>query len=91
MVLVGKSEDNANVLLSDIQAELQYNQRYIADFGQQYNTGSWQTGEFVTRHTAFFSRSDNRHEVCDATHSVDYIVIDDGHDELCQNEKESTD
>ena len=27
MVVVGKSEDNADVLLSDIQAELEYNQR----------------------------------------------------------------
>lgn len=39
MVLVGKSEDNANTLLADIQAELQFNQRYIHDFGQQYNNG----------------------------------------------------
>jgi len=40
MVLVGKSQDNANTLLSDVQAELQYNQRYINDFGKQYNAGS---------------------------------------------------
>ncbi len=46
MVLVGKSETSANTLLSDIQAELQFNQRYIADFGEQYNFGSWQDGEF---------------------------------------------
>lgn len=48
MVIVGKSEDNAKTLLGDIQAELQYNQRYIADFGEQYNAGNWQDGEFVT-------------------------------------------
>lgn len=35
MVLVGKSEDSANRLLGDIQAELQYNKRIIADFGKQ--------------------------------------------------------
>ena len=58
MVLVGKSEDNANTLLADIQAELQFNQRYIHDFGQQYNNGSWEEGEFVTKDgTAFFARS----------------------------------
>ncbi|NCC88662.1 MAG: hypothetical protein EOM05_12525, partial [Clostridia bacterium] len=28
MVVVGKSQDNANTLLADIQAELQYNQLY---------------------------------------------------------------
>ena len=57
MVLVGKSEDNANTLLADIQAELQYNQRYINDFGEQYNSGSWEDGQFVTKDgTAFFAR-----------------------------------
>ena len=57
MVLVGKSEENACTLLADIQAELQYNQRYIHDFGQQYNNGSWEEGEFVTKDgVAFFAR-----------------------------------
>ncbi|HOI32702.1 MAG: hypothetical protein PHG67_06135 [Bacteroidales bacterium] len=90
MVLVGKSQDNANTLLSDIQAELQYNQRYINDFGPQYNAGSWQEGEFVTADgCAFFARGrgqsprglryrDNR---------PDYIAIDDlDDDELVENE-----
>ena len=57
MVLVGKSEDNAKTLLGDIQAELQYNQRYSTDFGEQHNAGSWEEGEFVTRsEVAFFAR-----------------------------------
>lgn len=54
MVLVGKSEGNAKTLLGDIQAELQYNQRYIHDFGEQYNAGSWEEGEFVTRSEVAF-------------------------------------
>ncbi len=39
MILVGKSEDNAMTLLGDLQAELQFNQRYINDFGgsRQYH------------------------------------------------------
>lgn len=58
MVIVGKSEDNAKTLLGDIQAELQYNQRYIADFGEQFNAGNWQDGEFVTQtEVAFFARA----------------------------------
>lgn len=89
MVLVGKSEDNANTLLADIQAELQFNQRYIHDFGQQYNSGSWEVGEFITKDgTAFFARGRGqsprglRHR----SHRPDYIVIDDlDDDELCQN------
>lgn len=35
MVVVGKSEDSATRLLGDIQAELEHNQRIIADFGKQ--------------------------------------------------------
>ncbi len=37
MVLVSKSQEMANTLLGDIQAELEFNQRYIADFGAQKN------------------------------------------------------
>ena len=89
MVLVGKSEDNANTLLADIQAELQFNQRYIHDFGQQYNNGSWEEGKFITKDgTAFFARGRGqsprglRHR----NHRPDYIVIDDlDDDELCEN------
>lgn len=89
MVLVGKSEENANTLLADIQAELQYNQRYIADFGEQYNNGSWQDGEFVTKDgTAFFARGRGQSPrgLRYRSHRPDYIVIDDlDDDELCQN------
>ena len=90
MVVVGKSQDNANTLLGDIQAELQHNRRYAHDFGKQHNAGHWTDGEFVTDDgCAFFARGrgqsprglryrDNR---------PDYIVIDDlDDDELCQNE-----
>ena len=56
MVLVGKSEENAKTLLGDLQAELQFNRRYIADFGVQYNAGDWQDGRFVTADgCAFFA------------------------------------
>lgn len=90
MVLVGKSQDNANVLLSDVQAELQYNRRYISDFGEQHNSGSWEEGEFVTADgVAFFARGRGqsprglRHR----ERRPDYIVIDDlDDDELVNNE-----
>lgn len=90
MVLVGKSEDNADTLLADVQAEMLSNQRYIADFGEQYSAGSWEDGEFVTRDgCAFFARGRGqsprglRHRET----RPDYIVIDDlDDDELVQNE-----
>lgn len=90
MVLVGKSEDNAKTLLGDIQAELQFNQRYINDFGKQYNAGSWEEGEFVTMDgCAFFARGRGQSPrgLRYRSSRPDYIVIDDlDDDELCQNE-----
>ncbi|MDX9747415.1 MAG: hypothetical protein RBT57_02840 [Paludibacter sp.] len=90
MVIVGKSSDNANTLLSDIQSELQYNQRYINDFGEQYNSGHWAEGSFVTRDgCAFFAlgRGQSPRGLRYRDQRPDYIVIDDlDDDELCQNE-----
>lgn len=89
MVLVGKSEDNACTLLADLQAELQYNQRYIHDFGEQHNSGSWEEGEFVTKDgTAFFARGRGQSPrgLRYRSHRPDYIVIDDlDDDELCES------
>ena len=89
MVLVGKSEDNACTLLADLQAELQYNQRYIADYGEQRGSGSWEEGEFVTKDgTAFFARGRGQSPrgLRYRSSRPDYIVIDDlDDDELCQN------
>lgn len=89
MVIVGKSEDNAKTLLGDIQAELQYNQRYIADFGEQYNAGNWQDGEFVTQtEVAFFARGRGQSPrgLRYRSHRPDYIVIDDlDDDELVES------
>ena len=89
MVLVGKSGENAGTLLADIQAELQYNQRYIRDFGEQYNNGSWEEGQFVTKDgTAFFARGRGQSPrgLRYRSHRPDYIVIDDlDDDELCEN------
>jgi predicted phage terminase large subunit-like protein len=94
MVLVGKSETNANTLLSDVQAELQFNQRYIADFGVQYNYGSWQDGEFITKDgIAFFARGRGQSPrgLRYRSNRPDYIVIDDlDDDELCENEARVT-
>lgn len=89
MVLVGKSEDNAKTLLGDIQAELQYNQRYIHDFGEQYNVGTWEEGEFVTRsEVAFFARGRRQSPrgLRYRSHRPDYVVIDDlDDDELVES------
>lgn len=95
MVLVGKSEDNACTLLGDLQAELQFNNRYIYDFGSKYNAGDWQDGHFVTSDGfAFFAlgRGQSPRGLRYRSNRPDYIVIDDlDDDELCRNEKRVSD
>ena len=91
VVVVGKSEDSACGLLSDVQAELEFNQRIIADFGEQKNIGSWEEGEFVTQAgVAFFARGRGQSPrgLRYKEARPDYIVIDDlDDDELCRNER----
>lgn len=90
-VIVGKSEDSAKTLLGDLQAELEFNQRIISDFGNQKSIGDWQEGSFVTTgDIAFFARGRGqsprglRHKEA----RPDYIVIDDlDDDELCRNDE----
>lgn len=53
-ILTSKSEDSAKRLLGDIQAELKENEKYIHDFGEQYNQGSWEDGSFITKDGVFF-------------------------------------
>lgn len=89
MVIVGKSEDAATRLLGDIQAELQYNQRIIADFGEQMSLGDWTSGEFTTRQGIHFlacGRGQSPRGLRNRESRPDYVVIDDlDDDELCQN------
>ncbi|MDR0937982.1 MAG: hypothetical protein LBN29_01315 [Mediterranea sp.] len=90
MVLVGKSEDNADALLSDLQAELQFNNHIIRDFGEQYNSGLWQEGEFVTKdNCAFFSRGRGQSPRGLRFREMrpDYIIVDDlDDDEMCRSD-----
>lgn len=49
MILMGKNEEDACTLLSDIQAQLQNNNLFIHDYGEQFNYGDWQDGDFTTK------------------------------------------
>lgn len=53
-ILTSKSEDDAKRLLGDIQAELKSNEKFIHDFGEQYNEGNWEQGSFITKDGVFF-------------------------------------
>ena len=89
MVVVGKSEDSADRLLGDIQAELQYNKRIIADYGEQMSIGNWTDGEFTTKDGTYFlacGRGQSPRGLRKRESRPDYIVIDDlDDDELCRN------
>ena len=89
MVVVGKSEDAAIRLLSDIQAELEFNQRLLADFGNQKSLGDWTEGEFTTESGVHFlacGRGQSPRGLRNRESRPDYIVIDDlDDDELCRN------
>jgi predicted phage terminase large subunit-like protein len=47
-VLIGKNGDLAKILLSDLQLQLESNERYIKDFGSQVSYGDWADGQFET-------------------------------------------
>ncbi len=89
MCLVGKSEGNADKLLGDLQAELQFNRLIERDFGQQYNSGNWEDGEFVTKdNIAFMSmgRGQSPRGLRYKESRPDRILIDDlDDDELVKN------
>ena len=91
MVLVGKSEDSATRLLADLQQELQYNDLYIHDFGQQMKAGNWAEGEFTTTDGCYFTalgRGQSPRGIKNRGRRPDYIVIDDiDDDEMVQNER----
>lgn len=90
MVSVGKSEDAAIRQLSDLQAELEGNNRYIHDFGQQLAIGSWEEGEFTTRDGACFvalGRGQSPRGLRNRAQRPDYIVCDDlDDDQIVLNE-----
>ena len=89
MVLVSKSYDAAKRLLSDIQAELEANELYIHDFGQQKTNGLWTDGEFVTADGSMFvalGRGQSPRGIKKKGVRVNYISIDDiDDDEMVRN------
>jgi hypothetical protein len=89
MVLTSKSENSAIRLLSDLQAELEFNQRYIHDFGKQMSKGTWADGEFRTADGCFFvaiGRGQSPRGLKNRQHRPDYVLIDDvDDDKMCQN------
>ena len=80
MMLGSANEAKAATLLADLQAELMFNKRYIADFGEQYSLGSWKEGNFSTGDGVgfwAFGRGQSPRGTRKAARRPDYGVIDD--------------
>lgn len=89
LVYVGKSEDSARQLLSDLQQQLAYNELFIHDFGTQMKEGSWSEGRFETTDGCYFralGRGQSPRGLKNNGNRPDYILIDDlDDDEMCRN------
>ncbi len=89
ILMVSNSKDNADRLLAPYQSNLEKNARIINDYGEQYNIGSWTTGEFITKKGVAYravgagqSPRGTRNEAI----RPDCILIDDmDTDEDCRN------
>lgn len=88
-LIVSNSYDNACRLLLPFQMQLEKNLRVINDYGEQFNVGKWETGEFVAKCGCSFralgagqSPRGTRNEAA----RPDFILVDDiDTDEECRN------
>lgn len=91
MILMGKNQDDACNLLADVQAQLQFNDLFAHDFGEQYNLGDWQTGNFTTRSGIRFlaiGRDQSPRGARKGEKRPNYAVCDDvDDDEVVNNQK----
>lgn len=79
-VIASANKDKANGLLSDIQAQLEANDRYINDFGEQKSLGDWSDGHFVTRDGIGFwaiGKGQSPRGIREAEKRPNMLVIDD--------------
>ncbi len=94
MILVGKNNDDACALLSDIQTELQYNQRFINDFGYKFKQGNWEEGDFETNDGIGFvaiGRGQSPRGIRNREKRPNYCVVDDIDDDEIINNQDRVD
>lgn len=95
MLLVGQTEAKAKKLLSDIQANLEYNQRFINDYGRKMKKGSWSDGDFTTSDGVKFVALGfgmSPRGIRELFNRPDYIAVSDiDTKERCNNDRRSDD
>lgn len=93
MLLFGQTEDKAKKLLSDIQAQLKFNQRIINDYGRQFKYGDWSDGSFTTVSGVHFHAigvGQSPRGLREMEVRPDYIIFDDiDTKERCNNDRRS--
>lgn len=80
MLLIGETAPKACKLLSGIQAELEFNQRLINDYGRKHKQGDWSEGDFYTTDGIRFMSigfQQSPRGAREGAERPDYIVIDD--------------
>lgn len=80
MLLVGETEIKAKKLLSSIQAQLQFNNRFKNDYGDKFSAGNWADGDFATTDGVRFMSigfGQNPRGAREEADRPDYIVVDD--------------
>ncbi|MCX6277675.1 MAG: hypothetical protein NT004_06240 [Bacteroidetes bacterium] len=85
MVVVGKNETDGCTMLGRPQAELEYNQLYIEDFGPQHQHGNWEEGEFETTDMVLFKsygRGQSPRGLLNRERRPNYCLVDDIDDDV---------
>lgn len=91
MLLVGETHEKAKKLLSDIQSQLEFNQRWIRDYGRRFKLGHWSEGDFTTSDEVKFMAlgfNQSPRGLREGASRPDYIVVDDiDSKKRCNNDK----
>jgi len=80
MLLVGQTENKAKKLISDIQAQLTHNRKFVHYYGKKFKFGDWSNGDFTTTDGVKFmaiGAGQSPRGLREANQRPDYIVIDD--------------
>lgn len=80
MLLIGETEPKAKKLLSSLQAQLQFNQKLINDYGQRFKYGDWSDGDFTTTDGVKFTSigfGQSPRGAREDENRPDYVVVDD--------------
>lgn len=80
MLLIGETDFKAKKLLGDLQAELEFNQRIINDYGRKFKKGNWADGDFSTSDGVRFVSlgfGQSPRGLREGAQRPDYIVVDD--------------